>query len=65
MNASRAAARTIAEVLCQALHLGVARIAFSVLDPVTCVVCNAGLICNTAQIALVRFKVLADVIEEV
>lgn len=47
------AARTIAEVLSQALHLGVARIAFAVLDPVTGVVGNARLIGNAAQITLV------------
>lgn len=59
------AARTIAEVLSQALHLGVARIAFAVLDAVACVVGDAGLIGNAPQVALVSFELLPDVFEEI
>lgn len=65
MSGGDPAARTIAEILSEALHLGVARVALAVLDPVACVVCDAGFVGNAAQIALVGNELFADVIEEV
>lgn len=59
------AARTIAEVLGQALHLGISGVALAVLDAVACVIGDAGLIGNAPQVALVSFELLPDVFEEV
>ena len=65
MSGGDPAARTIAEILSQALHLGISRIAFAILDAVARVVGNAGLVGNAAQIALVGDELFTDVIEEV